>query len=130
MNFNNYIDKFNNYFRNSYGFDKLSKYLLIGGFLFVLLNIAPLFGTVLIGYSTFRTISKNKYKRHQELASFENYMSILTQRFGKYRYKLEQFKHYKILKCPNCSQKLRVPRKQGKITITCRACRTEFKSKS
>lgn len=130
MSFNNYIDKFNNYFKHSYGFDKLSKYLLVGGFLFSALRIAPLLGVILAGYGTFRILSRNKYKRYQELASFENYMRTLTEKLGNYKYKLDQYKHYKVFKCPSCSQKLRVPRKQGKITVTCRSCKVEFKAKS
>ncbi len=33
---------------------------------------------------------------------------------------------YKIFRCPDCKQKLRVPRGKGKINIICKNCGTEF----
>jgi DNA-directed RNA polymerase subunit RPC12/RpoP len=130
MNFNNYIYKLNNYFKNRYGLDKFSKCLFIAGALFSLVKPTILFGPLLIGYGAFRCLSKNKYKRYQELNSFENLIRIGENPVKNQIIKLEQRRHYKIYKCPNCSQKLRIPRKQGKVTITCRACKTEFKGKS
>ncbi len=37
---------------------------------------------------------------------------------------------YRIFKCPECRQKLRVPRKMGRIKIICRRCRYEFVRKT
>lgn len=39
--------------------------------------------------------------------------------------KLDRRTH-KIFKCPNCSQKIRVPKHRGKICIKCPNCRIEF----
>ncbi len=35
-------------------------------------------------------------------------------------------KYYKYFNCPNCNQKVRVPKGRGKIEITCPKCRTSF----
>lgn len=35
-------------------------------------------------------------------------------------------KQYKIFKCPECRQKLRVPRHRGKVRIICCRCKREF----
>ena len=43
---------------------------------------------------------------------------------------IKQLKEYHIYKCPNCKQKLRVPRGRGRIAIRCRKCGTEFIKKS
>lgn len=32
----------------------------------------------------------------------------------------------RVFKCPNCKQKIRVPKNKGKIAISCPKCRTEF----
>ncbi|MCR5768807.1 MAG: hypothetical protein K6G45_10005 [Lachnospiraceae bacterium] len=39
-------------------------------------------------------------------------------------------KKYKVFKCPECRQKLRVPRAMGRIKIVCRRCRFEFVRKT
>jgi hypothetical protein len=130
MNLSNYIYKINNHFKNAYGIDKLSKFLFISGALLGVIKPLALIWVVFIGYGGFRSLSTNKYKRYQELASFQNLIKIGTTPAKNQLSKLEQHRHYKFFKCPNCSQKLRVPRKKGKITITCRSCKTEFKGKS
>ena len=130
MNFNNFLSKIRYYFRDSYGMDKFSKYLFIAGLILSLTRYTMSFGYILIIYGAWRSFSKNKYKRHQELASFENALLILKQKFYRHKQSMNDSKHYKIFKCPNCSQKLRIPRKQGKVTITCKKCGTEFKGKS
>ena len=33
---------------------------------------------------------------------------------------------YKVINCPNCSQKIRVPKNKGKIKITCNNCEKKF----
>ena len=38
-------------------------------------------------------------------------------------------KNYRFYKCPQCKQKVRVPKGRGKICITCPKCRTEFVKK-
>jgi DNA-directed RNA polymerase subunit RPC12/RpoP len=130
MNFNNYFYKINEYLKNSYGLDKFSKFLFIAGAIAGLLRPSLWIGAVLIAYGGFRCLSKNKYKRYQELNSFENLIRLGKSPVQNQIIKLEKRRHYKIFKCPNCSQKLRVPRKQGRLTITCRNCKTEFKGKS
>lgn len=124
------MNKFSHYFKDSYGWDKLSKFLLIIGLVLLFSKSTGLLGILLIVYSVFRCISKNKYKRYQELNAFENFLIIINKQIYRLKVKFNDFKTYKIFKCPNCSQKLRVPRRKGKITITCKKCSTEFKGKS
>lgn len=129
---NRYSNFFKNTFKNSYGLDNLSKYLLLVGVLFLLnRNIITLVvGIILIGYAAWRVISKNKYKRNQELQSFNRVLIIISQRFYRIKYKFNEFRKYKVFKCPECSQKLRVPRKKGKVTINCKKCGKQFKAKT
>lgn len=130
MNINNFKSKINNMLKDSYGVDKLTEFLFIFGLLLSFSRYTLPLGTVFVVYGIFRTLSKNKYKRYQELAVFENFILKLKQRFYSNKASVEQRKIYKIFKCPNCSQKLRIPRKQGKVTITCKKCGNEFKGKS
>lgn len=44
--------------------------------------------------------------------------------------KIKERRKFLILRCPNCSQKLRLPRKKGNILVTCPRCFFKFKSKT
>ena len=41
-----------------------------------------------------------------------------------------EYRNYRYLICPQCSQRLRVPRGKGKIRVTCTKCRNQFIAKS
>ena len=41
-----------------------------------------------------------------------------------------EYRTYLYLFCPQCSQRLRVPRGKGKIRVTCTKCRNQFIAKS
>ncbi len=126
------MDKFSKFFKDRYGIDRFSKFLFfLGAILILSLNkYIFILGFITAAYSAFRCLSKNKYKRYSELRSFDNFMLIIRQRFYGIKYKIDEKRKYKVFKCPKCSQKLRVPRKKGNITITCKKCHTEFKGKS
>lgn len=121
-----------------YGGDQLSRTLLIISLvLIILVSFLPgyLFGLTVIAYiptvvSIFRILSKNIYKRQQENYK---YIIIKNKLTNLIKYRLNEFKDlktHKYFKCKNCKQKLRVPRKKGKISITCPKCKTTFKAKS
>lgn len=124
------MSRFSRYFNGSYGWDKLSKYLLIIGLIFLFTKSTAIAGILLIAYASFRSISKNKYKRQHELYAFENFLIIINKEIYRFKVRIDNFRKYKIFKCPSCSQKLRVPRKKGKITVTCKKCGTNFKGRT
>lgn len=118
-------------FKDAYGWDKFSSYILICGLLFCAVSkwTIPI-GVAIILYAVWRSISKNKYKRHQEEMGFEHGLYMINYKIRGLKSKFSERRQFKILVCPNCSQKLRVPKHKGKITVTCKKCRQEFKAKS
>lgn len=120
---------FNN-FKDAYGWDKLSGFILILGLIFLFNRITLAGGIVLIIYALWRSFSKNKYKRDLELRAFNNFTFSISQKFYRLNTRIKEFSQYKIFKCPKCSQKLRVPRKKGNITVICKRCGYEFKGRS
>lgn len=124
------MNKFFNFFKDSYGIDKFSKYIFGLGLILMISRLTQIAGFALIIYAIWRSISRNKYKRYQELQAFENYLLIIKQRYYSLKLKFNDFRKYKVFKCPKCSQKLRVPRKSGKVTITCKKCGSQFKGKA
>ena len=50
--------------------------------------------------------------------------------FDKWKQQWHEYRTYRYLICPQCSQRLRVPRGKGKIRVTCTKCRNQFIAKS
>ena len=111
-----------------YGTDKLNMVLLTAGLIFSLVGLfvrLPLLNLCcmllsygLLGYSLFRTFSRNTYKRYQENHRFLLWKQKLTDR---------QHRYYN---CSRCRQQVRVPRGKGKISITCPKCKEKFVKKT
>ena len=127
MNIRNILDK---YFGDCYGWDKFSTFLVISALLLSVSRWTVLIGTALILWAIWRSLSKNRYKRYQEKEAFEGTLSEAGYKIRGIKNKFSENVHYRILVCPNCSQKLRVPRHKGKITVTCKRCSAEFKARS
>ena len=50
---------------------------------------------------------------------------------GKRKYPtFQELKQYKYFMCPQCAQRLRVPRKKGRLRVTCTRCGNRFEVKS
>lgn len=138
----------------TYGFDILSMFLLILSTVFNFNEYTRYISYFLILIAIYRAFSKNTYKRNAELLKFTSLINKLLGRFGKslpyplpkaslesypilfkqmkanFAKKRQSKKQYKIVKCPNCKQKLRLPRGKNAITVTCRKCSFEFKMKT
>lgn len=144
-------EKFIRFMQGRYGLDNLSKFLIyvslpiliIAGYvkspLVIYISVLLMF----LGY--FRIFSRNIYKRSYENQKYLCIKSKIKAFFGgnashntrnESRYNSYNPGNsyssceYKIFKCPNCKQKLRVPRGKGKIKISCRKCGTEFIKRS
>ncbi|WP_294393798.1 hypothetical protein [uncultured Clostridium sp.] len=121
-----------------YGVDELSTALL--GFSLVLmlilgllprsLRVLSIIAYIPLIFYIFRTFSKNIFKRQQEYYKYLSFKNISISKLRKYKSRIQDSKTHKYFKCPNCGQELRVPRGNGKITITCPKCKTSFKGKS
>jgi hypothetical protein len=123
-------NRYNKQFGNAYGWDSFSKFLAVAGALMLLSRWASFAGIGLIIYAVWRSLSKNRHRRYLEAQAFSRMTFGIRQKFFIYKGKLLSSFKYKVFTCPSCSQKLRVPRKQGRIVVTCKKCFTEFKCKS
>ena len=126
-----------------YGVDQLSMALLIIGVLFSFVSSATniyffrLLFMALIVISYFRIFSRNTYKRAAENMKFLSFWNPikantwlpLKKQFNTF-IKAMKDKDHKYFTCPSCRQTLRVPKGQGKITVTCPKCKNQFSQKS
>ena len=111
-----------------YGTDKLNMLLLSVGLVFSLVGLfvqAPLLNLCfmllsygILGFSLFRTLSRNTYKRYQENRRYLLFLERIKDRSHRY------------YNCPRCRQQVRVPRGKGKISITCPKCKEKFVKKT
>lgn len=127
MNLN---DLFKNANKSNYGFDRFSKFILIFSLIFFTNKWTAVIGLFLLLVVTFRYFSKDKYKRHLEEMAYEQWLYKVKYYFNLQKNKIKEKRIHVIKKCPYCGQKLRLPRGKGKIIVTCKACKKDFKAKT
>ncbi|MBO5372699.1 MAG: hypothetical protein J6A75_08270 [Lachnospiraceae bacterium] len=119
-----------------YGFDELSKvYLGVTIALMVISMFADswllyLFSLGLLVYSYYRAFSKNISKRQSENQKYRNFRYQQMVKWNNFKNRQAQKKIYRFFKCPQCKQRVRVPKGRGKICITCPKCKIEFIKRS
>ncbi|HOO28352.1 MAG TPA: hypothetical protein PLU43_07790 [Lachnospiraceae bacterium] len=129
-------EKFRRFMTGRYGTDQFSQFLMVAALLimlmslFVRVNVIYWIAIVLIIYAYFRVFSRNYSKRYSENQMYLKYSFRVRNFWGKIKYKVMQRKQYHIYRCPNCRQKIRIPRGKGKIEIRCPKCGTEFVKRS
>ena len=135
-------DKFNKFMQGRYGVDELSRFTMGAALVLIILtmfitmfnrNLGSIFdflGIAAIVYAYFRIFSRNIQQRYAENQKYLNYRYQMAVKWNRFKKHLAQRKNYRFYKCPQCKQKVRVPKGRGKICITCPKCRTEFVKKS
>ena len=129
-------EKLRRFMQGRYGVDELSRFLSMSSIVLIVLELITrqfifgvLFWAVFI-YIYFRMFSRNYGKRQQENQKFLTARYKLKTKWYNFKRDMIQRKDYHIYKCPQCSQKIRIPRGKGKIAIRCPKCYTEFIKKS
>ncbi len=113
------------FMRGRYGHDTLNAALIgtaiVLDVVFMLTRI-PIFAFVSfvpLVLATLRMFSRNTQKRYQENRGFTNFFRNLL-----------ALRTHHIYRCPSCRQKIRIPRKGGKmVEITCPKCHEHFRKK-
>lgn len=119
-----------------YGNDQLNQFIFIVAIISMVLEIITrqsLFYTltlVLLILAYVRVFSRNINKRYEENMKFLQRKDAILNKFRKQKYYAAQRRNYHIYMCPQCKQKIRIPKGKGKISITCPKCRTSFIKKS
>ena len=117
--FKNLGDRLRRFMYGRYGSDQLNLVLLVAALVLLVVSRftwAPLsaLSLLLLGWSIFRTYSKNIPARQRENAWLLRLFKPLTDRQHRY------------FRCPKCRQTVRVPRGKGKIAIRCPKCGEKF----
>jgi DNA-directed RNA polymerase subunit RPC12/RpoP len=123
-----------------YGTDRLNMFLLIvlivcaglnlfvrNGYFSIVMSSWETLLIVLIYYRMFSRNIQKRYAENQKYLSLENKVKRF---FGRTKYIQEQRKDFHIYTCPQCRQKIRIPKGKGKISVRCPKCGAEFVKKS
>lgn len=127
---NRFKQAFMRFMQGRYGMDGLGNFLFVVSLIcmFIAIIIRPLgffyyIGFAILIYGYYRMMSRNVAKRYQENVKFSGFVGDIRQKFSVR-------KTHRIFKCPNCAQKIRVPKGKGRICIKCPKCRIEFIKKT
>ena len=133
---NRFKDKMARFMYGRYGMDQLSRNLsliclvLLIVTMFVRNNVIYMIALVGIVYTYFRVFSRNISRRSEENEKYLKIHYKVVGKLNKIKFRITDSKTHRIFRCPSCSQKIRVPRGKGKISIKCPKCRIEFIKKT
>lgn len=119
-----------------YGNDQLNQFIFVIAIISMVIELIThwalfyILALVLLIYGYIRAFSKDINKRYEQNMKFLEQKDAILNRFRREKYYASQRKDYHIYICPQCRQKIRIPRGKGKISITCPRCRTSFIKKS
>lgn len=119
-----------------YGGDQLSMVLLVISLLLTFIGrltnipLISFIGYIPLGISIFRMFSKDISKRRMENYKFSILISPVYSWYKKSQKRIKDSKTHRFFKCPDCNEKMRVPKGKGKIMITCPKCKTKFEKRT
>lgn len=143
-------EKLAKFMQGRYGVDELGRFMTGVSLVILILELVTgwyaltlVFWTVFI-IVYYRMFSRDYGKRQQENQKFLTarykfktkwYQTFYKNGsnnggFQKLKRDIQQRMQYHIYKCPNCSQKIRIPRGKGKIMVRCPKCQIEFMKRS
>lgn len=137
---------FANMMRGRYGVDQLNRFLLIVALVLIVIDmfmrsrILHFLTIILLIYTYSRMFSRNIRARSTENQKFLQITSRFRGNRGGYGnnsgrqggmsgFWKKKDPDHRILRCPGCSEKLRVPRNAGTIRIKCPHCGEQFTKK-
>ena len=129
-------EKLRQFMIGRYGTDGLNQFLSIASLVLLLIaiisrvNLFTYLGAALLIFYYYRTFSRNISKRTEENYKFYTLKDRVDNKFKGWKEQWANRKVYHYYRCPQCRQKLRVPRGRGRIQISCPRCGTQFIKKS
>jgi ribosomal protein S27E len=130
------MNRFRAFMAGRNGIDQLNIVLLVMALAlnfagrFTGLLIFRLLASITLVYSVFRITSRNLAQRRAENYRFIRFPDYLRQLQRSRQDRRQQLREYRFFTCPDCKNKLRVPRGKGKVQITCPRCGQRFSGRT
>lgn len=119
-----------------YGADELGQALLWTGVVLSFIQVftgIPLLGLVSLAifiWEVYRLFSRDTARRGAENSKFLSTWNRVKRQVKQWINRIKHGKEYKYFKCPQCKAPLRLPRKVGTVTVTCKKCQHRFDVKA
>lgn len=128
-------EKMMRFMQGRYGNDRLGQVMLMVALICMVLSLFRIpfistVGLVVLILTYYRMFSRQIGKRAAENQKYLVLEWKLRARLQKRKQAIAQSRTHRIFRCPECRQKIRVPRHRGRIAISCRKCGTEFIKKT
>ena len=120
-------EKFQRFMIGRYGMDQLGQFMVSAVLVVIVVN---LFVRAALPSMILNMFSKNVGQRYQENQAYLRKRFYLTEYWKKVKFYFAEGRRYRIFKCPGCSQKIRIPRGHGKVSIHCPKCGKDFIKKT
>lgn len=124
------------FMRGRNGVDELCLATLEIAVLLVIINffanniVLSILSLALVAYGVFRIVSTNVNQRRRESMVFAEKLGPVRPWISNPVAAFKDARTYKHAACPNCHQKVRVPRGKGHIRVSCPRCAQKFDLKS
>jgi len=109
--------------------NNLALVLLIVSF-FVRFGWLVLLAVLLIAFSYWRLFSKKIYQQVAINRGFQRVWLPVTRPFSRLKYWFTQHWKYRFFHCEQCHQRIRIPRRHGRIKVTCPKCHHQFEART
>ena len=129
-------EKLRQFMIGRYGTDGLKQILSIDSLVLLLIasfcrvSLVTYLCAALLIFCYYRTFSRNISMHTEENYKFYTLKDRVDNKFKGWKEQWANRKLYHYYRCPQCRQKLRVPRGRGRIQISCPRCGTQFIKKS
>lgn len=129
-------NKVQNFFQGRNGVDELGLASLELALILLIIDlfarniVLTILVIALVAYAVFRMFSPDVNARRKESMAFASKLGPVRPWISNPKAAYENARAYKHTTCPNCRQKLRVPRGKGHIRVTCPRCHEKFETRS
>ena len=122
--------------RGRNGSDELGTFISIIALTLIIVNlflrsfILSIIALVLVVYTFWRSLSKDLEARENEDGVFCEFLGPVLPWLRNPAQAASEARAYRHFKCPECGQRVRVPRGKGKIRVRCPKCSTKFDART
>ena len=133
----NFAMKVQRFMMGRYGGDQLNMALLILSVVISLVSgfvpmgwICTIVSTILIALVFFRMLSRNTSRRFKENYVFLKVWNPVKNWFRWLYLSVRYMKKNRYFLCPKCGRIACIPKKVGRVTITCKGCKHKYDKKA